>query len=186
MNYTELTDDMEIDFDLVTKIALLRNAQLPVVENQPADPSLEHLQAAKQRYVACIDAILETSKLIETKQSNLDTLNELLKKLGPAVGRYKESLTTVLDDFQTNEGLDEARTKLAKLTAEYDSLSKVFELVKEPSRFLCFTCLDNSIEHVFVPCGHAVCAPCSARMSQSINCPFCRSPIMNRQRIFLA
>jgi len=186
MNYTELTDDMEIDFDLVTKLALLRNASLPAVENLPDDPALEHLQAAKQRYVACIDAILETSKLIETKQSDLDTMNELLKKLGPAVGRYKESLRTVLDDFETNEGLEEARTKLARLTAEYSSLSKVFELVKEPSQFLCFTCLDRSIEHVFIPCGHAVCVQCSIRMAQTVNCPFCRSPIMNRQKMFLA
>lgn len=186
MNYTELTDDMEIDFDLVTKIALLRNKQLPVVENPPDDPALEHLQAAKQRYVACIDAILETSRLIERKQNDLDTLNELLKKLGPAIGKYKESLTTVLDDFETNEGLEEARTILAQLTAEYSSLSKVFELVEEPSRFLCFTCLDRSIEHVFIPCGHAVCAQCSVRMDRTINCPFCRTPIMNRQKIFLA
>lgn len=186
MKYTELTDDMEIDFDLVSKIALLRNTPLPVVENPPEDPALEHLQAAKQRYIACIDAILETSKLIDTKQSDLDTLNELLKKLGPAVGKYKESLTTVLDDFEANEGLEDARTKLAQLTAEYASLSKVFELVEEPSRFLCFTCLDRSIEHVFIPCGHAVCTTCSIRMDRTVNCPFCRSTIMNRQKIFLA
>jgi hypothetical protein len=186
MNYTELADDMDVDLDLVTKINLLRNATLPDVEASPDDPALEHLQEAKQRYVKCVNEIIETSKFIDTKQSDLDTISELLKTLGPAVGSYKETLSNVLSDFEMNEGLTEARTKLARSTSDYISLRKVFELVEEPSRYLCFTCLDRSIEQVYIPCGHTVCTICSDRMIRSTNCPFCRSPIMNRQKMFLA
>lgn len=48
---------------------------------------------------------------------------------------------------------------------------------------ICKICYTNSIELVFLPCGHSVsCISCAQRL---FNCPFCRATITTRIRTFL-
>lgn len=48
---------------------------------------------------------------------------------------------------------------------------------------ICKICYTNSIELVFLPCGHSVsCLSCAQRL---FNCPFCRANITTRIRTFL-
>ena len=48
---------------------------------------------------------------------------------------------------------------------------------------ICKICYTNSIELVFLPCGHSVsCRSCSSRLG---NCPFCRERITSRIRTYL-
>lgn len=185
MNYTEIGSDNEEPDPILTlteKLVILRNASLPVVEPFPDDPVLEAMKDARGRYVACMDRMVRALGMIKMKQAELDTLMELVRKLGTVA--YKDDLEKLLERVENEGGLTEAQKSLAESTAEYESLRKVFELVEEPSRYCCFTCLERSIEHVFIPCGHTVCTVCSERMSEISSCPFCRSVIHQRFKLF--
>jgi len=49
---------------------------------------------------------------------------------------------------------------------------------------LCITCDTNQRNILFGPCNHlCVCSGCN--INSIINCPICRSPIINRTRIFI-
>lgn len=180
MNYTEIGSDSEAPDPILTlteKLFILRNESLPEVEPFPDDPALETMKDARERYVACVDRIVRAIRDIKTKQTEIDTLTELVKKLGT----YREDMERIIERVETDGGLAESRKGLAEATAEYESLRKVFELNEEPSRYCCFMCLDRSIEYVFIPCGHTVCSVCSERIS---SCPFCRSAIHQRFKLF--
>ena len=56
-------------------------------------------------------------------------------------------------------------------------------VVISPS-ILCITCDTNQRNILFGPCNHlCVCSSCN--INSIINCPICRSPIINRTRIFI-
>lgn len=46
----------------------------------------------------------------------------------------------------------------------------------------CFICLDNTISHCCVPCGHIYCSDC---INKTNNCYICRGIIRNKIKLFL-
>lgn len=50
------------------------------------------------------------------------------------------------------------------------------------SKWECKVCMENDVESVFLPCGHAMaCSSCSGRLR---DCPVCRSPVTGVTQIF--
>lgn len=183
MNYTEIGSDSDEPFmALNEKLSILRNAELPDVPGVDDDPILEGMKSARERYVACVDRMVKCIRDIKIKEGEIDTLSELVRKIGTV--SYKDDLERIIERFEKEGGLGEVRHVLAETIAEYSSLRKVFELVEEPSRYCCFMCLERSIEHVFIPCGHTTCHVCSEKMSEISSCPFCRSVIHQRFKLF--
>ena len=45
----------------------------------------------------------------------------------------------------------------------------------------CAVCLENTLVHALVPCGHCFCQVCSASLQ---NCPTCRKPAIGVQGLF--
>ena len=184
MNYTDIEEEPPVDLSFLSRLLLLRDTPLPDVDPLPEDPALEVLDDAKQRYLDCVDRMSRAIQTIERKQADLDTLVGLIKKLGDAKP-YSNELEAIISRFEHENGLVWAKKTLADTTAEYKSLRKVFELVDEPNRYLCFTCLNRSIDHVFIPCGHTVCGACLPQLRSSSTCPFCRSYVQNTFKLFL-
>jgi hypothetical protein len=51
---------------------------------------------------------------------------------------------------------------------------------------LCVICMDSSMTHIMVPCGHYVaCGPCSEKITNN-PCPICRKPISTTMRVYKA
>lgn len=48
---------------------------------------------------------------------------------------------------------------------------------------MCIICLDNTISHALVPCGHTLCKECCDKIEE--DCPSCRSPMSDVLKIFL-
>lgn len=184
MNYTEIDEEPPVDLSFLSRLLLLRDTPLPDVDPLPDDPALEALEDAKKRYLDCVDRMSKAIQTIERKQADLDTLVSLIKKLEDAKP-YSTELDTIISRFETKSGLVWAKKTLADVTAEYKSLRKIFELVEEPNRYLCFTCLARSIDHVFIPCGHTVCGSCLTQLRSASTCPFCRSHVQHTFKLFL-
>jgi hypothetical protein len=184
MNYTEIDNEPATDLSFLSRLLMIRDATLPDVEPLPDDPALVVLEDAKKRYLDCVLKISNALSCIQRKETTLETIIALVKKIDDP-DPYKEYLDAIIEKFETTEGLLYSRKILNEYVAEYKSLRKVFELVDDPNKFLCFTCLAKTIDHVFIPCGHTICADCVQRMSNISSCPFCRSPVKNTFKLFL-
>ena len=185
MNYTEIEENPDLpDLSFLTRLLMIRDAQLPEVDPLPDDPALEIFKEAKARYTECVHKMSEALRHIQDKQNRLETLSELVRRLKDTAP-YKEQLESILDTFEKKEGLLFWKKSLQDSTAEYMSLRKIFDLVEDPNKFMCFMCLAKSIDHAFIPCGHTVCTDCIDRMRSATTCPFCRTFIRDRLKLFL-
>ena len=74
-----------------------------------------------------------------------------------------------------------SRTKscaeVSKLTASVNQLEQLVEQYK-----VCPLCMEHDLEFV-LSCGHQLCSSCSTPI---VSCPFCRTPVSRRTRVFRA
>jgi len=78
-----------------------------------------------------------------------------------------------------------AKTILVEGVKRLESTSLDDQLDSKSRKFVpdCVVCLDSSADHVVVPCMHmCLCERCSSRVSSE--CPTCRAPITNIQKVF--
>lgn len=67
-----------------------------------------------------------------------------------------------------------------------DNFSILFDSFLGQSEKICVVCLDNTVEVVYIPCGHAVvCTECAYRIGVGECCPTCREVIADVLKIFL-
>jgi Zinc finger, C3HC4 type (RING finger) len=98
----------------------------------------------------------------------------------------KTRLASVIDSYESQEGLDGLTLQYGKLKGEYDAMKKVLENT-DPERyakFTCCICMDRLVDLFLDPCGHVVCEPCWASTRSKTTCPGCRSRIVGARKIF--
>jgi hypothetical protein len=97
------------------------------------------------------------------------------------VSKHKSKLETRLSEIK--EKLD---TVVAELNVIRNFIKTgVKELVPsdEIKPNMCIICLDNTISHALVPCGHTLCKECCDKIEE--DCPSCRSQMTEVLKIFL-
>lgn len=84
----------------------------------------------------------------------------------------KASMVIIKDSIKIlYEQMVEYKTKIFELNKEIVKL-KNSQMISENK---CSICLDNSIEHVFIECGHAcICSECVTQLEKKC-CPICRT-----------
>ncbi|XP_032209456.1 baculoviral IAP repeat-containing protein 7 isoform X1 [Mustela erminea] len=74
----------------------------------------------------------------------------------------------------------EAQSEGARESGAGDAGEQLRRLQEERT---CKVCLDRTVDTVFVPCGHLVCAECAPALQL---CPVCRAPVRSCVRTFLS
>ncbi|XP_058988519.1 baculoviral IAP repeat-containing protein 7 [Mustela lutreola] len=74
----------------------------------------------------------------------------------------------------------EAQSEGARESGAGDAGEQLRRLQEERT---CKVCLDRTVDTVFVPCGHLVCAECAPALQL---CPVCRAPVHSCVRTFLS
>jgi len=190
MNYTEIDQNEDLLLDIHTKLLLLKNIDLPTLydpETLPEDlrEPLTTVKSLKTMYVDAVNRLLTINKQHTEKRAKVDKMTEIINTLEVDAVRYKDSLQTVLDQFHEDERINELKTEYDETVKRFRHLRHVINFISsdDMNRYMCFTCLDRSIDTVIVPCGHVGCSLCTSRFTTT--CPYCRSDISQILKLYL-
>lgn len=98
----------------------------------------------------------------------------------------KSQLASVIDNYESQEGIDGLTLQYGKLKGEYDAMKKVLENTdaERYAKFTCFICMDRLVDLFLDPCGHVVCESCWANTRDKTKCPGCRTQMHGSKKIF--
>jgi hypothetical protein len=190
MNYTEIDPNEDLLLDIHTKLLMLRNIDIPSLydpETLPED--LHETQAAiknlKTMYVDTVNQLLRVNKEHEEKRAKIDKLTTLINTLEADAVRYKDTLQVVIDQFNEDERIDQLKEEYDETIKRFRHLRHVINFVSsdDMNRYMCFTCLDRSVDSVLVPCGHTGCSICTSRFTST--CPYCRTDVSQVLKLYL-
>jgi hypothetical protein len=117
-------------------------------------------------------------ELLEIRQNIIDALklqledkNKIIDNQTKYINNYKIQYRANIKDINALKLQLEDKNKIINdLTIKNDETNK------------CSICLDNTISHCCVPCGHTYCSDC---INESNNCYICRGIIHNKIKIYL-
>ena len=190
MNYTEIDPNEDLLLDIHTKLLMLRNIDIPSLydpETLPED--LHETQAAiknlQTMYVDTVNQLLRVNKEHEEKRAKIDKLTTLINTLEADAVRYKDTLQVVIDQFNEDERIDQLKEEYDETIKRFRHLRHVINFVSsdDMNRYMCFTCLDRSVDSVLVPCGHTGCSICTSRFTST--CPYCRTDVSQVLKLYL-
>jgi hypothetical protein len=193
MNFAELDDEEDavhkiLMMDTYERLLRLRNVleAEPVEPEAPDDDLLERLQTLRGEYQELVREILVEYEKLDAKKQKAGTLLSFIDKFGDKDYKYAEQMRDLVAQFDHDEGLTElaesVRGKLKRLLG----MKRIFEICTDcdvASKYMCFLCIDRTIDTCIDPCGHSLCSPCSQK-TRGI-CPFCRSPVHRFQKMFI-
>jgi hypothetical protein len=98
----------------------------------------------------------------------------------------KTQISSVIDEYESQEGLVALTQEYGRLAGEYDAMKKVLENTnaEKYDKFTCFICQDRLVDLFLDPCGHVVCEPCWANTRDKRQCPGCRTHMHGSKKIF--
>jgi hypothetical protein len=156
-------------------------------ETLPED--LHETQAAiknlQTMYVDTVNQLLRVNKEHEEKRAKIDKLTTLINTLEADAVRYKDTLQVVIDQFNEDERIDQLKEEYDETIKRFRHLRHVINFVSsdDMNRYMCFTCLDRSVDSVLVPCGHTGCSICTSRFTST--CPYCRTDVSQVLKLYL-
>jgi hypothetical protein len=190
MNYTEIDPNEDLLLDLHTKLLMLRNIDVPSLydpETLPDDllETQTVIKNLKTMYVDTVNQLLRVNKEHEEKRSKIDKLLEIINTLEADAVRYKDTLQMVVDQFNEDERIDQLKEEYDETVKRFRHLRHVINFVAsdDMNRYMCFTCLDRSVDSVLVPCGHTGCSICTSRFTST--CPYCRTDVSQVLKLYL-
>ena len=113
------------------------------------------IKELKDKYVETVNQLIRVNKEHTEKRIKIDRLVDILNVMDADAVRYKESLENVIEQFTEDERLAELKKEYEETVERFRALRHVINFVSsdDMNRYMCFTCLDRSIESVLVPCG---------------------------------
>ena len=131
----------------------------------------------------------EIQKLISMISELRDLRNEYITDFSKDTSirnRYRGQILSSSRGSCMTIDLDKSIEYEAILTASLQLIIKDIDInvLKDKNDEInkCTICLDNTISHCCVPCGHTYCSDC---INKTDNCYICRGFILNKTKIYL-
>jgi hypothetical protein len=192
MNFAEISesDDGSEILMMNTYDRLLRLRTVLEHDNfQPKETPdvLESLNALKKDYLALLEEVLMGYEKLQPKKDKADVLFHFVNKFGNDKElQYVKEISALVEQFEKDECIVEMAEELKDKTERMLGMKKVFELCADAdilSKYMCFLCLDRTIQTFIDPCGHVICGACAQRNFST--CPFCRGRVLQFRKMFI-
>lgn len=192
MNFAELDDDEDAEhkilmMDTYERLLRLRNvleAESSIEPEEPDGNLIQRIQKLRTEYQELVQDVLVDYEKLNVKKQRVDALLSFIDTMGEH--KYAEQMRDLVTQFDHDEGMSElaesVRTKLKRLMG----MKRVFELCTDcdiASKYMCFLCLDRTIDTFINPCGHVICEPCANKTRNM--CPFCRATVHRFEKMFI-
>ena len=182
--YTEINNEKYFDFR--ARLIYLKQLAMPVTTplcTEEDDKRLDVIVKLKREYVELVDEIFNKHRNYAEKQIRLDKLTEILETIGSkSVNHYATELEQLITKFEKDEGLEDFKVSMNDQLARFQNLRSVMGMEDVGEKYMCFTCLERSVDMFLDPCGHVACNECQTKFG--FTCPFCRVAITPK-RMFL-
>jgi hypothetical protein len=98
----------------------------------------------------------------------------------------KAKILSLVDNYESDEGLHTLTQQCGELKGQMYEMEKVLKNTNAEryAKYMCFVCMDRSIDLFFDPCGHVVCDLCWLNTREKRTCPGCRTPLQEAKKIF--
>lgn len=173
-------DDDEDDADGPTQAAAQPTTQHPV-STPHATPSATAGQADDADTASLLATTADTAPSEGTLHNAAvaDTTAECIivpaTSTSAAADTEEKSAAAAAEEKRAEEA---EAARLAEVDREFDERTSPLNHVK------CKICFERPVQVALVPCGHSnLCRHCARRLEF---CPFCRKPVVRRQRLYLA
>ena len=136
-------------------------------------------------YKQAVDNLLEIQCELERKKAEIHDFKKLALTI-ETKNVHTQKLLNIIDDFCQDANLDQLQTRYREARQEvgkYRSMFSVCKTVDLLNRYVCYVCVENTVDVCMVPCGHVLCNKCSGSIRTS--CPFCRGPIQSKVKMYL-
>jgi hypothetical protein len=143
------------------------------------------LSSYVNEYRVQIDKLLEIQNELEDKNREVQDF----KKLAIGIDTkniHTQKLLDIINDFCQDANLDELQAKYKEARREVAKYRDFFSVCKSSellNRYVCYVCVERTIDVCMVPCGHVLCTQCAASIRS--NCPFCRSAFQSKLKMYL-
>lgn len=136
-------------------------------------------------YKKAVDKLIEVQHKVDLLEKEIGAFSALAEKLGEK--GYTEKLKEIIDEFKEDAGLEELKMEYTETWADVSKYQGAFALCKEAdidNKYVCFVCVERSINVFIDPCGHTMCDECSKKISNK--CPMCRATINKKCTLFMS
>lgn len=136
-------------------------------------------------YKIAIDKLLEIQNELEDRKKEIQDFKKLALGID-SKNIYTEKLLNIIDDFCQDANLDELKTKYKEARTEVAKYRSLFSICKSSellNRYVCYVCVESTVDICMVPCGHVLCNKCAGTIRSS--CPFCRGSIHSKLKMYL-
>jgi hypothetical protein len=190
MNYASL-DEMETDltdFSLLSfQDKLNKLKYFDFGTSVPSDEKVEcNIFELLPAYKVAIDKLLELQRKVERAEKEIAAVAELAGRLSKNTS-YTKSLDEIIDQFSQDAKLDEIKAEYIAASNEVQKYQGAFSLCKDAdisNKYMCFVCIERSINIFLDPCGHTLCDECAGKITS--RCPMCRQALVKKGRLFLS
>lgn len=177
----EIKQDRYHDFQ--ARLIYLKQLVMPSATPMVIDERLGIVADLKREYLALVEDVFHRHQEYTEKVNRLNKLKEILETIGPrSSDKYADELRRLIDRFEEDERLEEFKMEMNDQLAKFHNLKAIVCMDDVGEKYMCFTCLERSVEVFLDPCGHVSCTQCQPRFGTS--CPFCRVTVTPK-RMFL-
>jgi hypothetical protein len=169
--------------DFTARLIYLKQLVMPSAAPLNTDERIGVVAELKREYIALVDDIFYRYQEYNDKVNRLNKLKEILETIGPdSVASYADDIERLIGKFEEDERLEEFKVAMNDQLAKFHNLKAIICMDDVGEKYMCFTCLERSVEVFLDPCGHVSCTQCQPRFGTL--CPFCRVAVTPK-RMFL-
>ena len=185
MNFAYIDENETLFSSFDEKLVKLK--YLSITPSDVSGPQVEcNIHDLVTPYKEAVAQLIDLQKKIDVKKGEIDAFTELVGKLGKNA-EYTTKVEEIIDCFLQDESLEALKGEYSNVARSVQSYNAAFALAKDvdlSNKYLCYVCIERPVDTFLDSCGHVICSTCSQKIASQ--CPFCRSTIKMKHKIFLS